>query len=560
MLDMNVGKRCALIIAAAFYLPAASAAKAAQDTSHWKRTGEAALSEARKYRPIETMARNLILFVGDGMGVSTVTAARILAGQTGKTSKSGEEHLLSFERFPNVALSKTYSANQQVSDSAPTMTAMVTGVKTNDGMLSVGPEVERCSTDPARIRKHSLPTLLETAEDRGLATGIVTTARITHATPAALYAHTTNRDWESDGKLPAGVRDIARQLVQFAHGDGIDVVLGGGRGNFYARGEDASVEGTRKAASQEFRRWRERADIHYVRSRAELLRTKPKAKPKLLGLFNDSHMEYEVDRISQGAEPSLTEMTEKAIEFLKGDPDGYFLMVEAGRIDHGHHAGNAYRALNEAIQLSKAVKRAVELAGEETLIIVTADHSHVLTIAGYPRLDNPILGKVVEPGAKDGEYATDLLGLPYTTLGYANGPGYPGESLRYEHYDKGDECARRKAEGSGKASTLQPGGPKHFRHEPRGSRRGMRPDLRSENTEATDYLQESMMPMASETHGGEDVAIYATGPMAHLVHGVMEQNALFYVMREALGLPAAPTAAAWRDADRKPGPPASRTP
>ena len=155
----------------------------------------------------------MILFIGDGMGVSTVTAARILEGQ--RRGGAGEEHELAFEQLPYLALAKTYSVTQQTSDSAPTATALFTGIKTRDRSLSVDETVTREVADAAVIAQHSVPTLLEQAAARGLATGFVTTTRVTHATPAALYAHTPNRDWEWDAKLPAGatVPDIATQLV-----------------------------------------------------------------------------------------------------------------------------------------------------------------------------------------------------------------------------------------------------------------------------------------------------------------------------------------------------------
>jgi alkaline phosphatase len=165
---------------------------------------------------------------------------------------------------------------------------------------------------------------------------------------------------------------------------------------------------------------------------------------------------------------------------------GYFLMVEGGRIDHGHHAGNAYRSLTDAVAMAEAVQVAMNLTDEgHTLIVVTADHSHTLTMAGYPRRGNPILGKVVMP---NGELAKDANGHPYTTLGYANGPGY--------------------------RETL--------------------PDLTDVDTEAEDFLQVATLPMASETHGGEDVAAYARGPNAERMRGVMEQNRIYDVMRGAL--------------------------
>jgi alkaline phosphatase len=221
-------------------------------------------------------------------------------------------------------------------------------------------------------------------------------------------------------------------------------------------------------------------------------------------------MRYEADRsLDTAGEPSLAEMTAKAIEILKKNKKGFYLMVEAGRIDHGHHAGNAYRALTDAVALSEAVKKALELTNDkDTLIIVTADHSHTFTIAGYPSRGNPILGKA----AIDGQLFRDKNGLPYTTLNYANGPGAVLDGVRHE-LDEASERAIDIADSAG----------------------ARRPDLSNIDTTRKSYLQESLVPLSSETHAGEDVPIYATGPHAYLFHGVMEQNEVYHVMAEALG-------------------------
>lgn len=496
----------------------AGAIAAEPTPEQWYKAGADAIARNAQVRPVTGRAKNVILFVGDGMGITTVTAARILAGQ--RKGASGEENALSFETFPNVALSKTYSANQQTPDSAPTMTAMVTGIKTNDALISVSSRVQRREKSAEIVKAESLPTILEWAEDRGLATGVVTTARLTHATPAACYAHTSERDWEGDANLPAGatVADIARQLIDFKRGNGIEVALGGGRAAFYTADETdpeyEKAKGTRRDGRSLWREWTEGGPRSaYVWNKAQFDAIDPASTDRLLGLFEPSHMKFEFDRARSGDEPDLAEMTRKAIAILARNPKGYFLMVEGGRIDHGHHAGNAQRALTDTIALSEAVAQAMELVDpKDTLIIVTADHSHVLTMAGYPKRGNPILGKVVHPGHADTDYARDLLGLPYTTLGYANGPGYPG------------------------ASDKQPAGAKRFEHRPGRVEPGAgRPNLANVDTTDPDHLQESTMPMESETHGGEDVAIYATGPGAHLVRGVMEQNAIFHVMRAAYG-------------------------
>ncbi|MBD9355339.1 alkaline phosphatase [Methylomonas albis] len=463
----------------------------------WLESGQNSIKAAERLKANKAFAKNVILFVGDGMGISTITAARILEGQRKPGNRGGEENSLSFETAPYVALSKTYSANQQTPDSAPTMSAIITGVKTNDGELSVGMQVARQEKSADVINIYKVKTLLEQAEEKGLSTGVVSTARVTHATPAACYAHTSERDWESDAQVPARatVSDIAKQLLDFNYGNGLEVALGGGRSMFLPDTmpdpEDGDKFGGRKDGVDLTQRWlTQYPKSAYVYNKAGFDAIDPRQTEHLLGLFERSHMEYEHDRPSdKGGEPSLTEMTEKAIDMLSKNNRGYVLMVEAGRIDHAHHAGNAYRALTETVELSNAVRKALERTNsKDTLIVVTADHSHTFTIAGYPQRGNPIMGLVKQSGATG--FAKDSNGLPYATLGYANGPGYRGQNGR--------------------------------------------PDLTAVDTANPDFLQEAVVPLTSETHGAEDVAIFAFGPKAYLFHGVQEQSYIYQVMAHAL--------------------------
>jgi alkaline phosphatase len=481
----------------------------------WFKAGNQAVLINKFDLPSFRKAKNVILFVGDGMGVSTVTAARILEGQTG--GHDGEYNRLSFERFPDLAHSVTASANQQTSDSAPTATAMVTGIKTNDGAISVDQTISRKEANAEVTAAKSLKTILEQAEERGMSTGIVTTARLTHATPAVNYAHIADRDWEADSNLPAGatVKDIARQLLEFPYGNGLEVALGGGRSYFMPNTKTDPEYTTQKGRRTDGRdltlEWQSiYNNSNYVWDQAGFDAVNPATTDHLLGLFERSHMRYEADRKDDAAgEPSLAEMTDKAIKVLQKNKKGYYLMVEAGRIDHGHHAGNAYRALTDTIALSDAVKKARELTSDkDTLILVTADHSHVFTIAGYPSRGNPILGKT----AVDGVNALDSLGLPYTTLTYANGPGWTGGLKRKEFNPANEGTTTATYEGS-----------------------KLRPDLTTVDTASPNYLQESIVPMGSETHAGEDVTIYADGPSSYLVRGTLEQNAIYHVLAHALG-------------------------
>ncbi|MDG1818860.1 MAG: alkaline phosphatase [Porticoccaceae bacterium] len=468
-------------------------------------------------------AKNIILFVGDGMGVSTVTAARILDGQ--QKGGLGEENSLSFDRFPFVGLSKTYNVDAQTPDSAGTMTAMISGIKTDAGTLGVDEDVIR--GDCASIAGNQVFTALELAEIAGLSTGIVTTARVTHATPAATYAKSPERDWEDNSELPAeavaaGCEDIASQLIHFkanlqskynsAAIDGIEVVMGGGRRHFLPNLESANssdavseIEGDRTDGRNLVEEW---ASLYpsgiYIDSQQGFDKLDTSSTEQLFALFNESHMRYAADRHNDIAgEPSLSAMTVKAIEILDNNPAGFLLVVESGRIDHGHHAGSAYAALEDTIEFSRAVQSAVDKTNaEETLIIVTADHSHVFTMAGYPKRGNPILGKVINVGSDKPALAAD--GMPYTTLGYANGLGFR---------DLLDQTDADHSYHSGPVAGRQ--------------------DLSEIDTETAGFHQEALVPRKSETHGGEDVAIYATGPGAHLVTGTNEQSVIFHVINYA---------------------------
>ncbi len=480
-----------------------------ESTADWYNAGTDFITQGKALYPNTRRAKNVILFVGDGMGLSTQTAARIYEGQT--KGKPGEENRLAFETLPYSALSKTYSWDQQTSDSAPTMTAMVTGYKAREGMLSVNQTSARGDCSASNTTAKSLKTILEYAADSGRATGIVSTARLTHATPAATYAHTPVRDWEADSNQPAGcgVKDIARQLIEVSPSvrSSLKVAMGGGRTYFLPKKvgandffdpEYGTVKGRRNDGRDLTAEWLSTRGpgAAYVWSKAQFDAINPATTEHLLGLYEPSHMQFESDRATDtGGEPSLTEMTEKSIRMLQKSPTGFFLHVEAGRIDHAHHGGNAKRALVDTVELSNAVRKAMEMTSDQdTLIIVTADHSHVFTLAGYPHRGNDILGLVRDVPAIDGNptaLSKDANGLPYTTLGYQNGPGYRG---------------------------------------PLG-----RPDLTNVDTAALGFLQEAAVPLGSETHAGEDVAVFARGPKAYLVRGSMEQNWIFHVMREAFG-------------------------
>ena len=350
-----------------------------ESTADWYNAGNDFITQGKALYPNTRRAKNIIFFVGDGMGLSTQTAARIYEGQT--KGKPGEENRLSFETLPYSALSKTYSWDQQTSDSAPTMTAMVTGYKAREGMLSVNQTSARGDCSAANNAAKSLKTILEYAADSGRATGIVSTARLTHATPAATYAHTPVRDWEADANQPAGcgVKDIARQLIEVSPSvrSSLKVAMGGGRTYFLPKKvgvndffdpEYGTVKGRRNDGRDLTAEWLSTRGLGaaYVWNKAQFDAINPATTEHLLGLYEPSHMQFESDRATDTAgEPSLTEMTEKSIRMLQKSPTGFFLHVEAGRIDHAHHGGNAKRALVDTVELSNAVRKAMEMTSDQ---------------------------------------------------------------------------------------------------------------------------------------------------------------------------------------------------
>ncbi|TQV74885.1 alkaline phosphatase [Aliikangiella marina] len=496
-----------------------------QTQSSWFVSGQASIA-GKQMISNAPRAKNVILFVGDGMGVSTLTASRILQGQL--AGNAGEEGLLSFENFQNTALVKTYNVDAQTPDSAGTMTAMMSGLKTDVGVIGVDEDIER--GDCATVNGNEVVTALELAEIKGLSTGVISTARITHATPAATYAKSADRNWEDVSDMPeaavtGGCKDIADQLINFEENvearflgtdiDGIEVVMGGGRRHFLPRDEafnsaDAvsSVEGDRTDARDLTAEWQDKYENGvYVMDQIGFDAIDPANTERVFGLFNESHMQYEADRTNDIAgEPSLSQMTAKAIDILDNNEKGFFLMVESGRIDHGHHAGSAYNALTDTIEFAEAVQAAMDATDPaETLILVTADHSHVFTIGGYPKRGNPILGKVVRVGESEPYLASD--GLPYTTLGYTNGRGFR---------DLGSETNADVAYSEDSLAG--------------------RVDLTAVDTTASGFHQETTVPTSSETHAGEDITLHAKGPGAYLVQGTIEQNMVFHVINRALGL------------------------
>ncbi|PIK58914.1 putative alkaline phosphatase, tissue-nonspecific isozyme-like [Apostichopus japonicus] len=296
------------------------------------------------------------------------------------------------------------------------------------------------------------------AIDAGKSTGVVTTARLTHATPASTYAHSPERVWENDSDLTnaavdAGCTDIASQFIDAPQ---INVALGGGRREFLPITETdpeyPGSRGQRRDGRNLVEEWKAEhpANSEFVWNKEQFDDVDPDTIRYLFGLFETGHMQFESERPDDGAgEPSIAEMTDKAIRILSKNSNGFFLAVEGARVDHGHHDNIPYNALHDTLAMEAAVQ--------------------------------PSIGGDA---------------LPYTTLGYLNGPGGFQTAISFRN-------------------------------------NGTRPNLRDVETNSKDHVVETLVPLPSESHSGEDVVIYASGPFAHLFHGVHEQNYIAHVIRYA---------------------------
>lgn len=441
-------------------------------------------------------AKNVIFFLGDGMGPVTVTASRIY--------QYGEAGQLTMDKLPRTARIKTFSKDAQTTDSAPSMAAYMTGVKMNNEVVSMSAEtvatapgkdattgvsnsINNCATSNGK----SVPTLLELAIANKKATGVVSTARITHATPAVTYSHICNRNAEYE---------IARQAVpggagyNAALGNGIDFLMGGISQYwvpFNATGSVAEKKG--RPDGRNLVNEMKAKGYTFVSDKTTFDAAATTAGSKIFGLFDQAfsqgHMSYELDR-NPANEPSLAEMTAKAIDVLSKNSNGYFLMVEGGRIDHALHGTNAKRALVDTIAFDDAIKAALDKVDlSNTLVVVTADHDHTMAFNGYPKKGNPILDIV--RSYTDGQPAKDADGKTFTTLVFGQSPNRPAA----------------------------------------------RADVDSATALGNDYLQEGTIKVANggESHGGGDVRLHATGAGSSFFKGTIDNTKVFTLVKTAFG-------------------------
>lgn len=469
----------------------------------------AAFAPAYAHDEEKPRAKNVIFFLGDGMGPVTSTAARIY--------KVKEDGSLTMDKLPYTARVKTYSLDAQTTDSAPSMAAYMTGVKTRNDVLAMNADTVALPYKPTAVvvtnadgTKSSIPsaqdncpatgngaastTLLELAIAKGKSTGVVTTARLTHATPAATYAHVCHRDAEytiAAQAVPGGAN------FNPALGKGVDVLMGGV--SYYWRPFDRKSTPRGRPDGRNLVAELQANGYTFVNDLATMTAAPAERQSKIIGLFDfaqtEGHMSYDLDR-DPAKEPSLAQMTSKAIDVLSKNEAGFFLMVEGGRIDHALHGTNARRALQDTIAFDEAIQAAIDKMRKvdpkfsNTLIVVTADHDHTIAFNGYGKRGTDILGLNINYAT--GQPSTDINGNPYTTLVFGNGANRPN----------------------------------------------VRGPLDPKVVAGADYLQEVAVRRGgpgSETHGGGDVAVYAGGAGSRRFKGTIDNTRVFDLVKSAAG-------------------------
>ncbi len=274
--------------------------------------------------------KNVIFIIGDGTGLAQLF--------TGQVNLAGPDGRLNIQRMPVTGLVNTHAANRLITDSAAGATAYSCGIKTNNGMIGQLPDNRACKT------------ILELAEEQGKSTGLIATSTITHATPASYAAHIDSRSKQAE---------IAEQYLN----SGVEVLLGGGSEYFVSQTNASSSRSDNRNLIAEF----QAMEYDFV-DNAEAL--KESDSGKILGLFSESGMP------SENRTPTLNEMSEKALNVLNQNENGFFLMIEGSQIDWAGHGNDVAYALRELADFDAAVASVLEFAEAdgETLVILTADH------------------------------------------------------------------------------------------------------------------------------------------------------------------------------------------
>lgn len=460
-------------------------------------------------------AKNVILFVGDGLSLSHRVAARILSKGI-KEGRSGGK--LAIDDMPHMALVGTAGTDSIITDSANSASAYTTGHKSATNALGVYADRTANPFDDPRVE--TMTSLVK--RKLGLAVGIVTNTEIEDATPASMVAHTRRR---------AAYDEIVAQMFAAKP----DVILGGGAANFLPQAAETSK---RRDDVDYIAKFKE-AGYPFVKTASELKATADKADTtKLLGLFTPGNMDGVLDRkfLKGGGvkkypeQPDLTEQVQAALDVLSRGDKGFVLMVESGMIDKYAHLLDMDRAVYDVIMLDNAVKLAKEWAarrGDDTLILVVSDHSH----------PNSLVGTVNDDMTTETNLPLrERIGV-YDKAGF---PNYPAPDA--EGYPSRVDVSRRLAIMSASLpdhyETLRPklDGP----FEP--TQKGEAPNTFTANEKYKNapgaMLRLGNLPamMNASVHSGEDVILTATGPGSERVKGQMDNTEVFRVMVDALGL------------------------
>ena len=459
-------------------------------------------------------AKNVILFIGDGMSPAHRAAARILAKGISEGKASGK---LVIDDMPHMALVATAGTNSIITDSANSMSAYTTGHKSAINAMGVYADRTRDPLDDPKVE--NITSLVQRRQ--GMAVGVVTNTEIEDATPAAMVAHTRRRT-EYD------------RIVEQLFAAKPDVIMGGGLANFLPK----SAAGSKRKDDVDFvARFR---DVGYpVALTAEAMKAAAAApaNTKLLGLFHTGNMDGALDRkfLKGGTvaefpnQPDLTEQVSAALQVLSRNDTGFVLMVESGLIDKYTHLLDMERAVYDTIMLDNAVRVALDWAsehGDDTLILVVADHNHPVGL----------IGTIKDDMATDPAPLRERVRV-YNRAGFPNYPAPDGEG-----YPARVDVSRRLALFSaGLPDHYETGRPKldgpNVPAVP-----GQTPGTYVANDKYKDapgaVLRPGNLPAAinSDVHSGEDVVLTATGPGSERVHGQMDNTEVFRVMVEALGL------------------------
>ena len=477
-----------------------------------------ALSRSVTWNVYDTGARrakNVILFIGDGMSLSHRVAARILSKGIREGKSDGK---LAMDDMPNMALVGTAGTDSIITDSANSASAYTTGHKSATNALGVYADRTRDVFDDPKVE--TITSLVKRKRD--LAVGIVTNTEIEDATPAAMVAHTRRR---------AAYDEIVAQMFDAKP----DVILGGGAANFLPQ---AAASSKRRDDVDYVAKFKD-AGYPFVRTAGELKAAADKAETmKLLGLFTPGNMDGVLDRkfLKGGGvkkypeQPDLTEQVQAALDVLSRHDNGFVLMVESGMIDKYAHLLDMDRAVYDVIMLDNAVKLAKQWAarrGDDTLILVVSDHSH----------PNSLIGTINDDMSTETNLPLrERIGV-YDKAGF---PNYPAPDA--EGYPSRVDVSRRLAIVSASLpdhyETLRPklDGP----FEP--TQKGEAPNTFTANEKYKNapgaMLRLGNLPamMGASGHSGEDVIVTATGPGSDRVKGQMDNTDVFRVMVDALGL------------------------